>query len=92
VVGSGDSRGCLFFLLGPWLIARLGLAGAATLSASAGVLRWDAMASTTAVPALVGVQALNGLTFALMHLAAMSIIARSTPDLCVPKILSGPIE
>jgi PPP family 3-phenylpropionic acid transporter len=27
----------VFFLLGPWLIARLGLAGAATLSACAGV-------------------------------------------------------
>ena len=67
----------VFFLLGPWLIARLGLAGAATLSACAGVLRWSVMASTTAAPALVGVQALHGLTFALMHLAAMGIIARS---------------
>jgi MFS transporter, PPP family, 3-phenylpropionic acid transporter len=66
----------VFFLLGPWLIARLGLSGAATLSASAGVLRWSVMASTTAMPALVGVQALHGLTFALMHLAAMGIIAR----------------
>jgi MFS transporter, PPP family, 3-phenylpropionic acid transporter len=67
----------VFFLLGPWLIARLGLAGAATLSACAGVLRWGVMANTTAAPALVGVQALHGLTFALMHLAAMGIIARS---------------
>ena len=69
----------VFFLLGPWLIARLGLSGAARLSAAAGVLRWSVMASTTAVPALVGVQALHGLTFALMHLAAMGIIARSVP-------------
>ena len=69
----------VFFLLGPWLIARLGLAGAATLSAGAGVLRWSVMANTTAAPALVGVQALHGLTFALMHLAAMGIIARSVP-------------
>jgi PPP family 3-phenylpropionic acid transporter len=70
----------VFFLLGPWLIARLGVWGAATLSAGAGVLRWSVMASTTALPALVGVQALHGLTFALMHLAAMGIIARSIPD------------
>jgi MFS transporter, PPP family, 3-phenylpropionic acid transporter len=70
----------VFFLLGPPLIARLGLSGAATFSAGAGVLRWSVMASTTAVPALVGVQALHGLTFALMHLAAMGIIARSIPD------------
>jgi MFS transporter, PPP family, 3-phenylpropionic acid transporter len=69
----------VFFLLGPWLIAHLGLSGAATLSAGAGVLRWSVMASTTAVPALVGVQALHGLTFALMHLAAMGIIAHSVP-------------
>ena len=70
----------VFFLLGSWLIARLGVWGAATLSAGAGVLRWSVMASTTALPALVGVQALHGLTFALMHLAAMGIIARSIPD------------
>ena len=69
----------VFFLLGPWLIARLGLAGAATLSACAGVLRWSVMANTTAAPALVGVQALHGLTFALLHLVAMGIIARSVP-------------
>jgi len=70
----------VFFLLGPWLIARLGLAGAATLSAGAGVLRWSVMASTTAMPALICMQALHGLTFALMHLAAMGIIARSVPS------------
>jgi PPP family 3-phenylpropionic acid transporter len=69
----------VFFLLGPWLIMRLGLAGAATLSAGAGVLRWSVMASTTAMPALIGMQALHGLTFALLHLAAMGIIARSVP-------------
>lgn len=69
----------VFFLLGPWLIARLGLAGAATVSAGAGVLRWSVMACTTAVPALIGAQALHGLTFALMHLTAMGIIAGSVP-------------
>ena len=70
----------VFFLLGGRFIARLGLAGAAALSAGAGVVRWSVMASTTAVPALIGVQALHGLTFALMHLAAMGIIARSVPS------------
>jgi MFS transporter, PPP family, 3-phenylpropionic acid transporter len=70
----------VFFLLGPWLIGRLGPAGATMLSAGAGVLRWAVMATTTEVPALVGVQALHGLTFALMHLAAMGIIAQSVPD------------
>jgi PPP family 3-phenylpropionic acid transporter len=70
----------VFLLLGPWLIKRLGPAGAAMLSAGAGVLRWGVMGTTSAMPALVGVQALHGLTFALMHLAAMGIIARSVPD------------
>ena len=69
-----------FFLLGPWLIERLGAPGAAAIAASAGVLRWTVMASTTAVPALVCVQALHGLTFALMHMAAMAVIGRSVPD------------
>ena len=69
----------VFFLLGPWLITRLGAPGAAALSAGAGVVRWTVMGSTTWLPALVGVQALHGLTFALMHLAAMGIIARVVP-------------
>jgi len=38
------------------------------------------MATTTSLPALAGVQALHGLTFALMHLAAMGLIARTVPD------------
>jgi MFS transporter, PPP family, 3-phenylpropionic acid transporter len=38
------------------------------------------MPTTTSLPALAGVQALHGLTFALMHLAAMGIIARTVPD------------
>lgn len=70
----------VFFLAGPWLIARLGPAAAAAVSAGAGVLRWTVLGATDALPGLVGVQALHGLTFALMHLAAMGIIARSVPD------------
>lgn len=70
----------VFLLLGPWLIARLGTRGAATLSAGAGVIRWTVMATTISLPVLAGVQALHGLTFALMHLAAMGIIARTVPD------------
>jgi MFS transporter, PPP family, 3-phenylpropionic acid transporter len=69
----------VFFLLGPWLIDRLGLAGAATLAAAAGSLRWSVMANTIAIAPLVAVQALHGFTFALMHLAAMGILARCIP-------------
>lgn len=70
----------VFFLLGPLLIGRLGLAGAATLAGVAGVLRWSVMANTIAIAPLFAVQALHGLTFALMHLAAMGVMARSVPD------------
>jgi PPP family 3-phenylpropionic acid transporter len=65
----------VFLAVGPWLIGLLGIRGAATLSAVAGILRWTALATTTSLPALVGIQAMHGLTFALMHLAAMAILA-----------------
>ena len=70
----------VFFLLGPWLIDRLGAAGAASLSAAAGMLRWGVMGATSALPALVAVQSLHGLTFALLHLAAMRVIGAAVPD------------
>jgi MFS transporter, PPP family, 3-phenylpropionic acid transporter len=70
----------VFFLVGPWLIERLGVAGAAALSAGAAMLRWSVMASTSEMSALIGAQALHGLTFALLHLAAMGIMARFVPD------------
>ena len=70
----------VFFLLGPWLIARLGPARCTGISAGAGVLRWSIMGATTWMPALVGVQALHGLTFALLHMTAMQIIAKSVPE------------
>jgi PPP family 3-phenylpropionic acid transporter len=69
-----------FFLLGPWLIQRLGAARCAGISAAAGVLRWIVMGTTIWMPALLGVQALHGLTFALLHMVAMRIIATSVPE------------
>jgi PPP family 3-phenylpropionic acid transporter len=38
------------------------------------------MGTTIWMPALVGVQALHGLTFALLHMVAMRIIAISIPE------------
>lgn len=38
------------------------------------------MATTTSVPPLAAAQALHGLTFALMHLVAMDVIARAVPE------------
>ncbi|GJD63183.1 MFS transporter [Methylobacterium frigidaeris] len=69
----------VFLVLGPPLLARLGPAGALALAAGAGMVRWSVAALTVALPALVGIQALHGLTFALLHLAAMRILGRTVP-------------
>ncbi len=70
----------MFFVLGPRLLTRLGAPRCAGLAAAAGVVRWSVMGTTTWMPALVGVQALHGITFALMHLAAMRIIGLFVPE------------
>jgi PPP family 3-phenylpropionic acid transporter len=69
----------VFFLVGPLLLRRLGPAGAIALAAGAGTLRWGVMASTAALPALIGTQLLHGLTFALLHLACLRLIAQIVP-------------
>ena len=69
----------VFFLIGPWLVRRLGASRVMALAAAAGVLRWAVVASTTAVTALALVQPLHGLTFAALHLACMRVIPAITP-------------
>jgi PPP family 3-phenylpropionic acid transporter len=69
----------VFFVIGPALVTRLTPAGALAVAAVAGVLRWAVMAQTTAVTALALVQPLHGITFALLHLACMRLLARIVP-------------
>jgi PPP family 3-phenylpropionic acid transporter len=69
----------VFFVIGPALVTRLTAAGAAALAALAGILRWAVMAQTTEVMVLALVQPLHGITFALLHLACMRLIARAVP-------------
>ena len=69
----------VFFLLGPVLVRRLGPAGAAALAAAAGVVRWTVMGASTDVVLLALVEPLHGLTFALLHLAGMRVIAQTVP-------------
>jgi PPP family 3-phenylpropionic acid transporter len=70
----------VFFVIGPALVTRLTPAGALAVASLAGMLRWAVMAQTTAVIALALVQPLHGITFALLHLACMRLIARTVPQ------------
>lgn len=70
----------VFWYIGPALVKRLTPAGAMALAAAAGVLRWAVMAQTADVAAVALVQPLHGLTFALLHLACMRVLARTVPS------------
>ncbi|MER2252529.1 MFS transporter [Methylorubrum podarium] len=70
----------VFLWLGPRLMARIGPARSLILAALAGALRWAVQAQTSWLPALVAIQALHGLTFALLHLACLRLIAQIVPD------------
>jgi PPP family 3-phenylpropionic acid transporter len=70
----------VFFFAGPALVARLGPGGAIALAALAGAVRWGVMATSGSVLAAALAQPLHGLTFALLHLACMRLIARIVPS------------
>jgi MFS transporter, PPP family, 3-phenylpropionic acid transporter len=70
----------VFFVIGPALVIRLTPAGALAVAAVAGMLRWTVAAQTADVTALALVQPLHGITFALLHLACMRLIARTVPQ------------
>lgn len=73
----------VFLLIGPVLLARIGPRGAAALAAGAGAIRWTIAGVTTSVLPLSLVQPLHGLTFALLHLACMRMMATFVPvSLC----------
>jgi PPP family 3-phenylpropionic acid transporter len=69
----------VFLFIGRPLLDRLGPAGAAMLAAAAGSVRWAVMAETAWVPALATVEPLHGLTFALLHLSCLRLLAESIP-------------
>jgi PPP family 3-phenylpropionic acid transporter len=69
----------VFFAIGPRLVTWLTPAGALATAAFAGMLRWSVAAESTDPIALALVQPLHGITFALLHLACMRLIARIVP-------------
>ena len=54
------------------------------LAAAAGIVRWAVMAQTAWLPALAAIEPLHGLTFALLHLTCMRLLAG-----CVPRQLAA---
>jgi PPP family 3-phenylpropionic acid transporter len=70
----------VFFVIGPALVTGLTPAGALAIAALAGMLRWTVVAQTSEVIALALVQPLHGITFALLHLACMRLLARTVPQ------------
>ncbi|WP_027574685.1 MFS transporter [Bradyrhizobium sp. WSM1743] len=64
----------VFMLVGPALLDRFGVRGAAVLAAAAGIVRWSVAGVTTSVLLLSLIQPLHGLTFALLHLACMRMM------------------
>ena len=69
----------VFLFVGRPLLDRLAPAGAAMLAATAGVVRWAVLAETAWLPALAVIEPLHGLTFALLHLTCMRLLAESVP-------------
>ncbi len=69
----------LLFAVSGAVVARMGPPALLALAGLTGVLRWSVLAATTALPALIAVQALHALTFGAAHLAAMHFIARAAP-------------
>ena len=74
----------VFVVVGRPLLDRIGPTGAAMLSAGAGVVRWAVMAETAWLPAVAAIEPLHGLTFALLHLTCMRLLAQ-----CVPRHLEA---
>jgi PPP family 3-phenylpropionic acid transporter len=70
----------VFLLVGRRILDLMGPAGAAALAAAAGVVRWVVMAVSTNVSAIAMIEPLHGLTFALLHLACMRLIAVTIPE------------
>lgn len=74
----------VFWSIGPTLLDHVGPARATMLAALAGIVRWVITAETAWVPAVAAIQPLHGLTFALLHLSCMRLLAQ-----CVPRDLEA---
>jgi MFS transporter, PPP family, 3-phenylpropionic acid transporter len=69
----------MFFLAGPWLLQRISPPMAIAVAAVVGAIRWLVSAATVDLTAVVLIQPLHGVTFALLHLACMRLLGEQVP-------------
>ncbi len=69
----------VFLVLGRRILDRIGPARALMVSAAASAVRWGVSAQTAFFPVIACTESLHGLSFALMHLACMRVIAAVVP-------------
>ncbi len=69
----------VFVVVGGPALRWLGPGGCMLLAALAGMVRWGVTAVTAWLPAMALVEPLHGLTFALLHLACMRVLAAIVP-------------
>ncbi|MCR0983481.1 MFS transporter [Roseomonas populi] len=77
--GIGVAAEVLLFLLARPLLGRLSPRGLMVLAAGAGVVRWTALAATTALPLLVPLQVMHALTFGVQYMGAMRWLSANPP-------------
>jgi PPP family 3-phenylpropionic acid transporter len=70
----------VFLLIGPKLLRVLTPTGAIMVAALAGAIRWLVAAFTANIGILFITQPLHGMTFALLHLACMRLLAGNVPQ------------
>jgi PPP family 3-phenylpropionic acid transporter len=78
----------VFLFIGRPLLDRLGPARAAALAAVSGAVRWGVMAQTAWLPAMALIEPLHGITFALLHLSIMRLLAQVVPARLVATALA----
>ena len=69
----------VFLILGPFLLRRLTPETAMTVAAIAALVRWGLLARSSNIIVIAVAEPLHGLTFALLHLSCMRVIAASVP-------------
>ena len=80
LVAVGGGRGGRVLRRRPLVAQPSDTGRAIALAALAGAFRWIVAAFTADVVALALIQPLHGITFALLHLACMRLLARIVPD------------